>query len=283
MFGITIDGGGVGGIGPATFLDTVHLLPHPDFVAGTSVGSMVAAQIAIGVPYSQLPGNFFAMAGDIFVEPPLQWRLDPRKPMYQSKGLDAVLKNVLGANTRICDLDMPIFVVAHDWKRGRVKVWDKTDCELLRDVVAASCSAPTWFPPRGGFADGGTLANNPAMCAITGMMSKHGARLDDIWLLSLGTNGDYWKDPEISVNTGKLAWASLLLGSPTRGNEELATFQSRALLGSRMLRIEPILSQDYKLDDLGYMSECYKIWRALADMRSDEILDFIKRMSLHLA
>jgi len=283
QFGICIDGGGVGGIGACSFLEhTAPLLPQKvDFAGGTSVGSIVAALLALGYKYNQLTQIFHQQVQHIFQSPPMQWKLDPRKPRYQSKGLETALKNVLGASTRICDVQIPLFIVCHDWANGRAKVWDKTDGELLWEVVASSCSAPTWFPPRmSGLADGGTISNNPAVCTITGMMSKHGVSLSDMHILSLGTNGDYWKNPNVNQNTGKLSWANILLDNATRGNESMATFQAQALMGSQFLRIEPILSADYKLDDIGFMTEYYKMWQSLAMLRDFEVKKFVSGIPL---
>lgn len=275
-FGVCIDGGGIGGIGPARFLATARL-PRPKFMAGTSVGSILCASMGVGRPVGSMPDRFMAMAPKIFCDPGLAWRMDPRKPRFSAKGLESALRAELGVSTRVCDSEIPLFIVCHDWVFNRPKVYDNTDCELLWEVVAASCSAPTWFPPRNGLADGGTIANNPSMCAITGAKSKLGIPVDQQIILSLGTNGDFWKNPDVGTNTSKVGWASILLDNPCRGNEMLATFQAQTLLDSRYLRLEPILSSDYGLADLGFMREYGNLWDAFYDMRVNELQEFLKR------
>ena len=272
-YGLCIDGGGVGGIGPASFLAKAGL-PLPKFGAGTSVGSMIIAMMAVGIPQGRLPVEFQKRAKTIFAEPAISWRMDPRKPKFPSKGLEAELKNVLGASTRISDTQFPIFIVSHDWVFNKPKVWDSWDGELLWECVAASCSAPAWFPPCQGLADGGTIANNPAMVAICGAKHKLNIPVEQQAILSLGTNGDFWKDPHIGVNTSKLGWAEILLSNPTRGNEMLATFQAQTILEERFLRLEPILSNDYGLADLKFMSEYGKLWEHFLDLRSGELGEF---------
>lgn len=274
------DGGGVLGIGPATFLKLAEYYlgmswRRPDAVGGTSVGSIIAAAVANGMFFHEIEKAFAMCAPEIFREPDLMWRLDLSTPTYDGRGLRNSLRYVFG-NTRMCDLRIPCFIVGMDYSRGKPKVFDITDGDMVADVVAMSCSAPTYFPPINGIVDGGLVANNPAMCLITGLMQKNGWSLDDMWLLSFGTNGDYWKDPHVDSRTGKLEWAKILLSTPTRGNEEMATFQTNALLGKRHMRIEPILGEDYKLDDLDIMYEYADIWRGLYSLRKEELWVWLK-------
>lgn len=276
--GVAIDGGGIGGIGPAVFIGRIGNKFTPSFGAGTSIGSAVIAAWAVGHNATDLPALIHSKAPTIFCDPGMAWKLDPRKPRYSARGLEKGLKDILGASTRISDTRFPVFIAVHDWVFNRLKVYDFTDSELLWEAVAASCSAPTWFPPRHGLADGGTIANNPSMVAITGAMSKLRIPLDRLALLSLGTNGDYWKNPEIGTNTSKVGWASILLENPCRGNEMAATFQAQTILASHYHRVEPILSSDYKLDAIGFMAEYGRIWDCIYDLRIDEFKAFMARV-----
>lgn len=277
----SFDGGGVLGVGPATFLKLAEYYmgfswKKPDAVAGTSVGSIIAACAALGMCYHEIEREFYRSVGDIFQEAPLAWRIDPSTPRYDGKGLEKALRDVFGS-TRMSDLDIPCFIVAMDYNKGKPKIYDSYDGDLIWEVVASSCSAPTYFPPIHGIVDGGLIANNPSMCLITGLVQKHQWDLKDMWLLSIGTNGDYWENPNVDSRTGKLEWAKILLGSPTRGNEEIATFQSRALLGCRELRIEPILSKNYGLDDQEIIGEYSDLWRGLYGLRREEVKEWLDR------
>lgn len=280
---LTFDGGGVLGIGPATFLrrwgcDYPNLKIDPQAVAGTSVGSILAAARAIGFNGGQIEILFRGNIKTIFNSPPWTWKIDPRKPKYDGTGLVKALKSVFG-DLRMNQTKLPLFIVATDCKRGCPKVFDSTDECYIWEAVAASCSAPTYFPPRpGGLVDGGLLANNPTMVAITGSVAKLGMPLDSIWALSFGTNGNYWKDPKVDQNTSKLGWAQVLLESPTRGNEKLASFQASTLLGRRLLRIEPILERDYGLDNVSIIDPYAQLWQAFYSMKKYEVELFLERM-----
>jgi len=279
---LSVDGGGVLGIGPCEFMKYVEYYMgfsyrNPDACAGTSVGGIIAAASACKMSFADTNKLFEMLAPQIFATPPLSWAFNPSTPKYDGKGLKSALRYAFG-NAKMSDLPIPLFIVAMDYRTGKPKVWDSSDGDLVRDVVATSCSAPTYFPPICGKVDGGLVANNPSMCAVAGCISKLGWKLEDLWMLSLGTNGDYWEDPEVDSTTGKLEWAKLLLTTPTRGNEELATFQTRALLRDRLLRIEPILNRDYGLDDLEIMGEYAQIWKGLYTLRSQEVKDWYTQL-----
>lgn len=273
----SFDGGGVLGIGPATYMSLASsskLLPQPDSLAGTSVGSLLAAAYAKGtMSWWDILITFKKWAPEIFADPGLLWNMNPLKPKYSHAGLKKAVRHIFG-DLRMCDLKIPLFVVAMDYGKGKVKVWDSTDGDLVSDCVLTSCSAPTFFPPVNGMVDGGLVANNPAMVQITGCLSKLHWKLEDLWCLSLGTNGDYWDDPRVNTSTTKVEWGKLLLENTTRGNEEMATFQAQALLNRRFLRIEPILSRDYELDDLKKMGEYSDLWAAAFRLHREELIRF---------
>lgn len=272
------DGGGVLAIGPAMFMalaEDTGILPNPNILVGTSAGSILAAARAIGMSWNEIMTAFHAKAPQIFKVPGWSWRLDPRKPKYDGKGLAAALRDVFG-DIPINKTLYPVFITAMDYTRGRPKIFDSSDSTPLWEAVAASCSAPTYFPPRNGLVDGGLIANSPSVVGIAGAISKLGISLEDIYCVSIGTNGDYWNNPKINENTSKLGWADLILSNPTRCNEELAVFQSQALLQSRYLRIEPITQCNYGLDQLRIMDEYSKIWSGLFVQRQAQLETFIR-------
>src|SRR5688500_16931132 len=74
---LTIDGGGVRGIIPATLLAALESTTgRPtrdafDFVAGTSTGAVIAAGVAAGIPASRLVSLYAERSGDVFRRIPL--------------------------------------------------------------------------------------------------------------------------------------------------------------------------------------------------------------------
>jgi hypothetical protein len=122
------------------------------------------------------------------------------------------------------------------------------------------------------------VANDPSTVAIVGAVSKLGNDLEDLWCISFGTGGDYWKDPKIGENTNKLQWADLILGNPTRGNEELGGYQARTIAQGRYFRVEPNLTENYGLDSLSSMEEYARIWASLYQTQGPELANFIRRI-----
>lgn len=276
---LTFDGGGVLGIGPAAFMSAFVRsggVLAPDAVAGTSAGAILAACRAVGMPWRQVVADFQKMAPEIFTAPPWRWRLDPRKPKYDGRGLVAALRRVFG-DTRVCNTEIPIFITAMDYTRGRPKVWDSGDSDFLWYAVAASCSAPTYFPPIDGLVDGGLVANSPAMVALAGAVGKLRWGLPNCWILSMGTNGVFWHDPRVGENTSLVEWMQILLKNQTRGNEEMAEYQARTLLEGRLYRVEPVLTKNYPLDAVSEMAGYRQLWEGLYRARADELVEFLTR------
>lgn len=275
----SFDGGGVLGIGPASFLwkwerDSYTLSRKHDVFAGTSAGSIIAAGGACGLSWSEIYYLFRKHLPTIFAHPPLSWRLDPRKPKFQGIGLETALRAVFG-DKRMCDLKFPLFIVSYDTKLGIPKVYDNSDATPIWEAVANSCSAPTYFPPRNGMVDGGLVANSPAMVAVAGCVNKLRVSTQDLSILSFGTGGEYWRDPKVGTNTSAMGWAKFLLSSPTRGNEMLGEFQARTILDGRYLRIEPMLQKDFRMDDLSIVDEYSNIWAGFFVAMRDELNKFI--------
>ena len=282
---ISIDGGGALGCGPAELLRLLENADgaQADVLTGTSVGALLVSLRASGKSWADISGIFDKWVGKIFETPPIWWRLDPTRPKFRDNGIRAAVLAELG-DLRCCDAHIPFFIPVSDFATGRVKVYDITDTVLLRDVVLGSTAAPTYFQPRDGrWSDGALAANNPAMIAVCGAIDKLGAKLEDVWCLSLSTGGSFWEDPGIGRRTTKLGWATRVLSFALDGTEELAEFQANALLGSRHLRLDPGLSRQYPIDNVGMCEEYREIWRALWLRRKDEILNWSAGKRYHSA
>lgn len=275
---LSIDGGGALGIGPCELLsrlEEAHGRLHPDAYAGTSVGALLAALAATGRSWAQVREIFGRECPGIFEKPGLAWRLNPWKPKYDGKALRNAAQFFF-QDMRMCDVAVPIFLTSFDFKLGRPKIWDRGDTTPIWKAVMCSAAAPTYFPiVEGRYGDGGLVANNPSMVGLAGCVKKEGWDVDSLWCLSLGTNGDSWKDPKAGHKT-KIGWLNPLLETFMSGAEELATFESRSLLNGRLLRIEPHLREEIKLDDVKAALGGYrKVWKELWLARHDEILNWL--------
>jgi len=130
---------------------------HPDVVAGTSAGALVAVLYASGFAPADMIKIFQGMNffKDI-VSPSL-----PRGGLFDSKPLVQHLRKHL-PYTKLEDLPIPTYVVASDLEHGRTKVFTKGE---IAPRVVASCSIPVIFYPMviGGvhYVDGGAFQNLP--------------------------------------------------------------------------------------------------------------------------
>lgn len=276
---LSIDGGGVLGIGPAEYLANLEMdmfLPAKAY-AGSSVGALLVALASSGMGWTEILQVFQAEVPRIFAPAPWSWRINPGRPRFDGTALRIAARKYFG-NMRMCDLKKPTFITSFDFRSGKAKVFDITDGALIRDAIVASASAPTYFPiaDNGRYGDGGLVANNPSMVGIAGLKAKHGWHIHEIQCLSLGTNGDKWKDPKVSGFMSKLQWVNPLIETMLTGNEELATFQAQAILANLYMRVEPVLSGNLEMDDLTILEQYRMLWGALYNRDKDALKQWLR-------
>jgi NTE family protein len=132
---------------------------EPDYLAGTSIGSVAATAWALGY---DVDGSCHAMdtVGAQLYRPTI-----PTASFLSSAGLRAGLKQFT-QRRRIEDLEMPLAIVAADIIRGQEVVFRSG---LVWQAVLASCSLPGIYPPQciGPYTlvDGGLLSPVPSNVA----------------------------------------------------------------------------------------------------------------------
>ena len=202
---LSIDGGGVRGIYPATLLKLIEeklnikIYDNFDLIVGTSTGSIVAGAIAVNYDLSSLIKDFETDAPNIF-----QKRWDGLfKSKYDIKKLEYFLMQKFGGK-KLGEIEKPLILNATNITSGQVHVFksryqlerrqgDYTrDAEvLLYKAVLASCAAPTYFDPvKIGddlLCDGGLWANNPSLVGYTDAVQNFKFNHQDIKILSIGT------------------------------------------------------------------------------------------------
>lgn len=273
--GITVDGGGILGIGSVCLLRELNY-DNEDFLAGTSVGSIIVALRAIGLSWERVYNIFKTECVSIFKKPSILWSINPFKPKYDNDVLKKMLKKYLG-DMKMCDLRIPTFITTSDFSCGKPKVYDNTDDIYVRDVVLQSTAAPTYFPPvNNRFADGGLWANNPSLVGLTGYVDKYGEDIDNIRILSIGTNGDFYRGIKIHENLSLLQWASKIIDFELYCTEDSITFYCNKILKNRYLRIEPRLHKDYPLDAVDAVDDYEKIWFDYWNYNKKKIISWIE-------
>ncbi|HVF41511.1 MAG TPA: patatin-like phospholipase family protein [Pyrinomonadaceae bacterium] len=125
---------------------------------------------------------------------------------YDNGGLQSVINSTLGgqASATIGSLDRNVMVTTLRLFNAKTNAWaplmfhnipnitdNPTAATKVIDAAMSTSAAPTYFPPYnhpvfGYCADGGVVANNPAVLAAS-MLIESGIPREQIWMLSLST------------------------------------------------------------------------------------------------
>lgn len=259
---LSIDGGGILGLIPATFLTRLNPRVWQDATcyAGTSTGAILAGGLALNRGPEELSTLYLEHGHQIFKRRrcTLGGLL---KPKYNKEYLFEQLKVVYG-EAQLGDIPphKRLVVVAFELdgftaarqRRWGPRVFDSAkegDKRLyVHNVVMGSSSAPTYFPTHGRYSDGGMVANNPIMCAIAALLKTKTCRLQDMVALSLGTGevGNFIKfdfGTEADKDWGALRWLRKgLINIFMNGTEAVPNFQAEQFLEERLFRLDPTMT-----------------------------------------
>ena len=274
---LSIDGGGIRGIIPALVLAEIERQTGQpacelfDLIAGTSAGGIITLGVtAPGV--GSAPRHSAEELVDLFVtEGPkifsrsllrtietLDGLIDEK---YSARGLERVLSKYLSDST-LAQALTDFLVTSYDiqshepffFKSRQAR--ERPALDYPMPVVArATSAAPTYFepehaiPPAHGpeepsdyaLVDGGTFANNPAMCAYAEAMRDYPGA--DVLVVSLGTGRLTESIPFAKARDwGLVQWARPLLGVIMDGSSRAIDYQLDQLLGpTRHYRFQTVL------------------------------------------
>lgn len=295
---LSVDGGGIRGIFPATILAELerrycggrHIGEYFDLVAGTSTGGIIALGIGARIPLPRLFDLYVQRGREIFPEPGhtiagrLRALLNRKRHwlqhLYDREALTAFLQEELGdgllgnSQSRLCipafdGINSEVFVykTPHhtDYKFDRY--------EKMLNVALATAAAPTYFQPlkHGGYqlVDGGVWANNPVMLAVIEALICWNIKPGQIDVLTISCGDDpYVLSPLQLKWGGKIFWGDAIFAA-MRLQSLAATNQARLLLGPpSVVRVEPEAHQPpIALDD----------WRRAAALLPYEAASLVDR------
>lgn len=256
---LAIDGGGIRGIIPATYLDEIEKRCQKsvsrlfDIIAGTSTGGILAAGLTVpdasGRPrYSaaDLRETYLSSAGALFPRSALRSLSTLgglTGPIYSPKPLERMLNAYFG-EVRLSETLTEILVTAYDMASSTPWFFKTSfarqnpapvDNPLLSQVVRATSAAPTYFPPLNMdglcLVDGAVFASNPALCAYAQACRMFPGE-HEILVVSLGTglqNHDRsaW---EVS-HWGIMDWAVPISTVMMNSSSATVNYQMQALAG----------------------------------------------------
>jgi hypothetical protein len=206
---LSLDGGGVRGIMTIQLLKELERragVPcHQlfDMVAGTSTGGIIAGLIASGRTAEEIEDLYETFLTKVFVRRSVFANQFADPPKWTKQSYRKVLKEEIGDQTLrdACERSgLDLLITAHDvaegeetffsYLRERPKERNTYGSVLLRAVMEATMSAPTYFSPLERFVDGGvTTFNNPVLAAILEAIQfgSGGYSLNQLTVFSFGT------------------------------------------------------------------------------------------------
>lgn len=257
---LSISGGGVMGVGPATFFYLYEKYHGKcfswkfDAITGTSVGAILAALLATGYSAADAKQILDENIGKVFTKSQW-WKIGSK---YDSKNVEALLNEKFG-QLKMSDLTRPLFITAYDIRKKKLKVFGPSDSDLVSYAVRCSMAAPTYFDPVDGrFVDGGLCANDPTLVGLAGLADHKSVPLSDIRCLSVVTTGtNAVEGKPVSGSWGRLKWLPRILDNLTSGNSADVYYISSAI--SDTYRVSPVMP-DYALDALDQVGNIKTIW-----------------------
>mmetsp|Transcript_35885 Transcript_35885/g.58002 ORF Transcript_35885/g.58002 Transcript_35885/m.58002 type:complete len:473 (-) Transcript_35885:412-1830(-) len=240
---LCLDGGGTRGVIEARFLEEIERKTGKpinelfDFIAGTSIGGILALGLAYKNPKlrraytaKEMKGIFYEDGHRIFDQSwgPLRGAWQVWSPKYDSKGIEGVLKNKFG-NAKMRDIDMPVLVTSYNVTESQSSTFlssaPRSKDLYLRDVGRATSAAPTFFPSlqlarpgekdRKIYVDGAFAANNPSIIATIAAIFLF--KTTKVFVVSLGVGFSSSKQ-NVDTRGGYSVWAPRVFSSTSASN-----------------------------------------------------------------
>ncbi|XP_050926367.1 85/88 kDa calcium-independent phospholipase A2 isoform X2 [Lates calcarifer] len=292
-----------------------------DWVAGTSTGGILALAIIHGKSMEYLRCLYFRMKEQVF---------KGSRP-YESAPLEDFLKKEFGENTKMTDVRYPRVMVTSvlaDRHPGELHIFRNYNPpsvhreppyattatfkpltipqeQLVWRAARSSGAAPTYFRPMGRFLDGGLLANNPTLDAMSEIhqynkalkAEGHGEEIKKLGIVvSLGTG----KPPQVVVSSvdvfrpsNPLELAKSFVGAKELGkmlvdcctdSDGCAVDRARAwceMIDTIYHRLSPQLSQEVMLDEVSDAVLVDMLWETQMYLyEKREILQSLAKMLL---
>lgn len=245
---LAIDGGGIKGVFPASFLATVedsiqdNIANYFDLIVGTSTGGIIALGLGLGLSAKEILAFYEESGPLIFGGNRLLRGLRCLSTTKYNRGpLNKALKDRFG-DKKLGDSTKRLVIPCLNIETGEVYVYKTAHHpRLVRDykekaveVALATAAAPTYFPPHRAptgipLVDGGIWANNPVCVAVVEAITLLDWPRDSLKVLSIGCTTE-----PLKIKREKLS----ALGALCRTKKLLNLFmfpQSKAALGMAKL------------------------------------------------
>ncbi|KAL9906872.1 calcium-independent phospholipase A2 VIA isoform 1-T1 [Glossina fuscipes fuscipes] len=312
---LCLDGGGIRGLVLVQMLLEIERLSQTpiihlfDWIAGTSTGGILALGLGVGRSMRQCMGLYLRMKEQCFVG---------SRP-YPSENFENILKENLGEFAAMAEISHPKVMVTGvmaDRRPVDLHLFRNYKCaseilgivtpisnrrvpppppedQLIWRAARATGAAPSYFRAFGRFLDGGLIANNPTLDAMTEIheynmalrsVGRDSEAIPISVVVSLGTGQipvtelkdiDVFR-PESILDTAKLAYGistigNLLVDQATASDGRVVD-RARAwcsTIGVPYYRFNPQLSEDIAMDEKNDQKLINMLWCTKAYMHSN--------------
>ena len=288
---LCIDGGGIKGVFPASFLATVEdTVRKPvskffDLIVGTSTGGIIALGLGLGFSAKQMLDFYEESGPHIFGGNDrfrgLRWLV---RAKYEPTALRTALQDAFGGRVlgeSLTRLVIPSFNIetgeVHVWKTAHHPRLERDYKHPVVEVALSTAAAPTYFPTYLTTAgipliDGGVWANNPVAIAVVEALGILNWGAADIQVLSLGCTGTPLAvDWGHNHSLGIVGWSHKIVSVLMTMQSVSATGMAQHLLADRdqLLRICPVVGKGrFGLDQ----TDQIRILRGLGDFEARKAL-----------
>ena len=268
---LAIDGGGIKGVFPASFLATVedsignNVADYFDLIVGTSTGGIIALGLGLGLSAQEILAFYEESGPRIFKGNRLLRSLRWFGISKYGKGpLEKALKGCFGQK-KLGDSKKRLVIPSLSLQSGEVYIYKtahhprfETDYKVQAvDVALATTAAPTYFPIHQSamgtpLIDGGVWANNPVGVSVVEAITILDWPRDSLKVLSLGCTTEPWNvNWGVRFSRGVSYWAPRLVDVFMRSQSQGALGMAELLVGhENIIRIAPPVQRgSFKLDD----------------------------------
>ncbi len=264
---LSIDGGGIKGVFPASFLasleETIHanIADYFDLIVGTSTGGIIALGLGLGYSAREMLAFYEQFGPEIFTGSKFFRALrHVVLTKYDPEPLRRALEATFG-DRKLGESNKRLVIPSGNLDTGEVYIW-KTAHHVrftqdykarVVDVALATAAAPSYFPAHRLAAgtplvDGGVWANNPVGVAIVEEIGILKWNPDDLRILSLGCTAS-----PLDVAGGRWGWAYwgpklAKVFMSTQSSAAIGTAQHLLTDRNNLTRICPSVGQRFGLD-----------------------------------
>ena len=255
---LAIDGGGIKGAFPASFLATVEdsigdrVANYFDLIVGTSTGGIIALGLGLELSAQEILAFYEAFGPRVFGG-------NHRLGWFRSKYDSAPLKEALEACFGEKELGYSkkrLVIPSLNLENGEVYIYKTAHHRRLErdykekavNVALATTAAPTYFPTHRSAAgtpliDGGLWANNPVGAAVVEAITVLDWPRDSLKVLSLGCTEPLNVNWGRRIPLGKPYWAFKLLDVFLHAQSHGSLGTAKLLAGhDNIIRIAPSVS-----------------------------------------